>query len=127
MLYIFLLQHDPAVPFEPDVLDRHFAFAAEARANGAYVYSEALGGGESATTVRVRGERAIITDGPFAETKEVFGGFYVLDCKDLDEALEYAAKMPDAVSGSTEVRPVVGVPGWHYSIAADRERLPLGA
>ena len=71
MLYMFLLQHDPALPFDPEILDRHFAFA--------------------------------------------------------DEALAWAEKMPDAVSGSTEVRPIVGVPGWNYAVAAARERLPMSA
>jgi hypothetical protein len=54
------------------------------------------------------------------ETKEVFGGFYILDCKDLDEALDYAARIPNAESAGVEVRPIVNVPGWEYATAADR-------
>ncbi len=61
-----------------------------------------------ATTVRVRDGKTLTTDGPFAETKEQFGGYYVLDCKDLDQAIEMAAKIPTARGGSIEVRPLMG-------------------
>lgn len=60
----------------------------------------------TATTVRVRDGKTLTTDGPFVETKEQFGGFYLLDCKDLDQAIELAAKIPTARVGSIEVRPV---------------------
>ena len=73
----------------------HFAFADEARSRGAYVASEAIGGTAVATTVHVDDGKTVITDGPFAEAKEVMGGFYILDCKDMDEALEFAAKIPE--------------------------------
>jgi hypothetical protein len=62
---------------------------------------------ESATTVRVRDEDLQITDGPFATTKEVLGGYYLLRCRDLDEALRHAARFPTARYGSVEVRPVM--------------------
>ena len=62
---------------------------------------------KAATTVRVRGGKTETTDGPFAETKEQLGGYYILDCKDLDEALAYAARIPSAASGSIEVRPIM--------------------
>jgi hypothetical protein len=71
-----------------------------------------LGGGErlrpttSATTVRVRDGEVLTSDGPFAETKEQMGGFYLVDCKDLDEAIEVASKIPGAQHGSIEVRPI---------------------
>ena len=65
----------------------------------------------SATTVRVRDDERVITDGPFAETKEQLGGFYVLECKDLDEALDWAARCPGALYGSIEVRPIPDFPG----------------
>ena len=61
----------------------------------------------SATTVRVRDGEAELTDGPFAVTKEVLAGYYVLECADLDEALHHAARMPTARYGSVEVRPIV--------------------
>ena len=59
-----------------------------------------------ATTVRVRDGEVITSDGPFAETKEQIGGYYVVDCKDLDEAIEVAAKIPGARLGTIEVRPI---------------------
>jgi hypothetical protein len=64
---------------------------------------------ETATTVRVRDGEALVTDGPFAETAEQLGGYYVLDCVDLDEALTYAARCPFAAEGSVEVRPIMEV------------------
>ncbi len=64
----------------------------------------------TATTVRVRGDETLSTDGPFAETKEQLGGFYIVDCKDLDEAIETAAKIPGALDGSIEVRPIMEFP-----------------
>jgi hypothetical protein len=60
----------------------------------------------TATTVRVRDGKTLTTDGPFAETKEQFGGYYLLECKDLDQAIELAAKIPSAKHGSIEVRPL---------------------
>ncbi len=61
----------------------------------------------TATTVRVRSGRTLTTDGPFAETKEQLGGYYLLNCKDLDEAIEIAVKIPAATSGSIEIRPLM--------------------
>src|SRR3982750_4682343 len=61
----------------------------------------------TATTVRVRDGERLLTDGPYAETKEQLGGFYLLECKDLDEAIEWASKIPGAETGSVEVRPVM--------------------
>ena len=61
----------------------------------------------TATTVRVRDGQRLVIDGPFAETKEQLGGYYLLECKDLDEAIEWAAKIPGARSGSIEVRPIM--------------------
>jgi hypothetical protein len=68
---------------------------------------EALLPSSTATTVRVRGGERLITDGPFAETKEQLGGFYLLDCADLDEAIAYAARIPGAQAGSIEIRPIM--------------------
>ncbi len=67
---------------------------------------------ESATSVRVRGDEVEITDGPFAVTKEVLAGYYVLDCADLDEALEQAARLPMARWATVEVRPVMPADEW---------------
>ncbi|MEA2577384.1 MAG: hypothetical protein QOD78_972 [Chloroflexota bacterium] len=73
---------------------------------GAMRAGEALQPIASATTVRVRDGQTIATDGPFAETKEVLGGFYLVEAADLDEAIAYAAMIPGAVHGSIEVRPI---------------------
>ena len=124
MLYMFLLhwneQDSPVAPEQ--AIGEHFAFAHEARAGGAYVASEAIGGTAVATTVRVRDGKTMVTDGPFAEAKEVMGGFYILDCKDLDEALDYAARIPDAKWAGVEIRPIMHVPGWDYGATAGYSR-----
>ena len=72
---------------------------------------EGLQPSSAATTVRVRDGERVLTDGPFAETKEQLGGFYLLDCDNLDEAIDWAAKIPGAGHGSVEVRPVMNYEG----------------
>jgi hypothetical protein len=74
---------------------------------GVMVAGDALHPGASATTVRVRDGETQLTDGPFAETKETLGGYYLIDVPDLDTALAYAARVPNVTYGSVEVRPVV--------------------
>lgn len=81
------------------------------RASGHLIDARPLQSATRAVTVRVRQGRPAVTDGPFAETKEQLGGYYLLDCKDLDEALAWAAKIPDARYGSIEVRPLMVIPG----------------
>jgi hypothetical protein len=76
------------------------------RERGLLVAAEALQPVETATTVRVRNGKVTMTDGPFAETKEQLAGFYLVDARDLNEALQIAAKIPPAREGSVEVRPV---------------------
>ncbi len=76
------------------------------RKSGHCIASEALQPVQTATTVRVRNGKVIITDGPFAETKEQLAGFYLVEAKDLDEAIQLAAKIPPATVGSVEVRPI---------------------
>jgi hypothetical protein len=83
------------------------AFTEDIRQRGLYAAGEALHPTSSATTVRVRAGKTISTDGPFAETKEQLGGFYIVDCKDLDEAIQTAAKIPTARNGSIEIRPIM--------------------
>jgi hypothetical protein len=84
--------------FTKDIIDR-----------GLMKGGEALQPTATATTVRVREGDTLTTDGPFAETKDQLGGFYLVDCKDLDEAIEVAARIPDARRGSIEVRPIMDV------------------
>lgn len=95
------------------VMDEYNEFGQKAGAAGVIAGGEALHDTPTATTVRVEGGKGgdvIRTDGPFAETKEVLGGFYLLDCADLDEALEWAAQIPGAWHGKVEVRPVIEFP-----------------
>ena len=81
-------------------------FMDEMNSRGVLQSGERLRPTSDATTVRVREGETLTTDGPFAETKEQVGGFYLVDCKDLDEAIEIAAKIPGAAHGSIEVRPI---------------------
>ena len=73
---------------------------------GVMVHGDGLQDIETATSLRIRGGKTETMDGPFAETKERLGGYYILDCKDLDEALKYAALIPSAAYGTIEVRPL---------------------
>jgi hypothetical protein len=82
------------------------AFGAEVGARGVLQGGERLRPTTDATTVRVSGGEVLVSDGPFAETKEQMGGFYLIDCKDLDEAIEIASKVPAAQHGTIEVRPI---------------------
>jgi hypothetical protein len=97
--------------FTPDerqaAMQAWMEFETEVAAAGLLVSNEALYPVTNATTVRVRDGKRLIADGPFAETHEQLGGYYVLDCKDLDEAIGWAAKMPGAKYGTVEVRPVM--------------------
>ena len=89
------------------VFQAYGTFTEELEKSGAMVGGNALQPTETATTVRVRNDETLTTDGPFAETKEQLGGYYLLDCKDLDDALNWAARIPEAKTGSIEVRSVV--------------------
>ena len=84
----------------------YMAWGEEMGARGVLQGGERLRPTTSATTVRVRDGETLTSDGPFAETKEQMGGFYLVDCKDLDEAIEVAARIPGAQHGSIEVRPI---------------------
>ena len=87
------------------------AFTNEVKDRGLYEAGEALHPTSSATTVRVRDEQVVTTDGPYAETKEALGGFYLVNARDLDEAIELAAKIPGAKHGAIEVRPIFDFAG----------------
>jgi hypothetical protein len=88
-------------------MGEYFAFTEGIKKSGHYVGGEALHPVQMATTVRVRDGKTLTTDGPFAETKEQLGGFYLIEAKDLNDAIQIAAKIPSARIGSVEVRPVV--------------------
>ena len=91
-------QFQEYMSFTKDIVDR-----------GIYHGGEALQSISTATTVRVRDGETLSTDGPFAETKEQLGGFYLVEAKDLDEAIEVAARIPDVRRGSIEVRPIMEI------------------
>jgi hypothetical protein len=84
--------------------ERYRAFADEARAAGKLADGSELATTSAATTVRVRGDETIVTDGPFVETKEALGGYFVLEAESLDEAVALAARIPAAEHGAVEVR-----------------------
>ena len=113
MKYAFTIYVDEskrASASEEDVQAMTQAYGAvtqEMNEKGVFVAGDGLYPTQTATTVRVRDGGRDVTDGPFAETKEQLGGFYVLDVKDLDEAIEWAAKIPGSQFGSVEIRPVM--------------------
>ena len=82
------------------------ALTAALRESGAYVGGNQLQPTSSAATVRIREGESVVTDGPFAETKEQLGGYYLIDAKDLNDAIQVASRIPGAKTGSIEVRPV---------------------
>jgi hypothetical protein len=96
------------------------AFTADVKARGLFQAGEALTPTSTATTVRVVNGETVTTDGPFAETKEALGGFYLIEARDLDEAIETAAKIPGASFGSIEVRPIWELPA-DYAMAGASE------
>ena len=100
-------------------MSEYAAFGEEMGRRGVLQGGERLRPTTDATTVRVRDGEVLTSDGPFAETKEQIGGYYVVDCKDLDEAIEIAAKIPGARDGSIEVRPI-----WEIVDARSRPRSP---
>ena len=112
MRYMLLIYTDPAASAEqpPDageaMMGEYQAFTEKIVASGEMVSGDPLQGTETATSVRVRDGRTSTTDGPFAETKEVLGGYYLVDVADLDRATELAAQIPGARTGTVEVRPI---------------------
>ena len=101
------------------VMDRWDAYSKDSVQKGVFVAGEALQPTETASTVRIKeGEAPTVTDGPFTESKEQLGGFYVFECKDLDEALEWAKRIPFR-DGHVEVRPVMDFSEFGYESPAE--------
>ena len=90
-----------------EVFGAYGTFTEELQSSGKMVGGDALQPIATATSVRVRDGKSLTTDGPFAETKEVLGGYYIVDVESIDEALEWGAKVPGAKYGTIEVRPIV--------------------
>lgn len=113
MKYLLLIyQNEAAHAARPEAertaeFGDYMAFNQETRAAGQYIAGQALQPVETATTVRIRDGKTLTTDGPFAETKEQLGGFYMVQAKDLDEAMALAARIPAAKTGCIEVRPIM--------------------
>jgi hypothetical protein len=110
MLLIYGAQdiEDARSPEEAEALMNEYGgFSEMLQSRNAMLSGEALHPTTTATTVRVRDGKTLTTDGPFAETKEQLGGYYVVEAKDIEEAIEFASKIPNARDGSVEVRPVM--------------------
>ena len=113
MQYMLLIYNDPSgwesmsEAEQGAIYGAYGTFTEELRASGKLVSADALQPTSTATSIRVRDGETMTTDGPFAETKEVLGGYYLIDVETLDEALEWGAKIPGATYGTVEVRPVV--------------------
>jgi len=112
MEYALLIYNDETIVprMEPGERDELFAayraYSTALRESDSYRGSVKLGSTASATSVRARNGRALTTDGPFAETKEQLAGLFIVECENLDEALERAARLPGARLGTIEVRPI---------------------
>jgi hypothetical protein len=128
MKYLLLLHGDESrwAELTPEdlqaVMDEYAALDREMRAAGVRLSGEALDPSSSATTVRVRDGEPALSDGPFAETREQIGGFYLLECADLDEAARWAAKIPAARDGAIEIRPVMDYEAYGYPSDAEAEQ-----
>jgi hypothetical protein len=111
MQYMCLIYDDESTTLPDDERNAVFAeygsFTESIKDSGNYVAGDALQPTSTATTVRIRDGKTMVTDGPFAETKEQLGGYYLVEAKDVDEALKIAERIPSARYGSIEVRPVV--------------------
>jgi hypothetical protein len=127
MRYVLLLYGDESqwTDASPEdiqrAMDAYQAFDAEVTKSGAYVAGEGLEATNAATTLRYRDKEAVLSDGPFAETREALGGFYVLECRDLDEAVAWAKKVPEVYDGAVEIRPVMNYEALGYE-HADAEK-----
>jgi len=114
MKYMLLVYLDEAAMSEPERQECYVKSAQltqELHSCGQYLDAAPLHPVATATSVRVREGKPLVTDGPFAETREQLGGFYLINAKDLDEAIKIAARIPPACVGTIEIRPVMEIPG----------------
>ncbi|MEM7440354.1 MAG: YciI family protein [Pseudomonadota bacterium] len=110
LIYSPPMENEPTEPGTPEfeaMMAPWIAFNEMVEKAGVSLGGDALLPVQTATTVRVRGGKTEMMDGPFAETKEQLGGYYIFECKDLDEALKYASQIPVHEYGSVEVRPIM--------------------
>jgi len=114
MKYMLLVYYDEQALSETEreqCYGESAQLAQELHSNGQYLAANPLHPTAMATSVRVRNGKRLVTDGPFAETREQLGGYFLVDAKDLDEAIGVAARIPMALKGTVEIRPVVEIPG----------------
>jgi hypothetical protein len=111
MLMIYMDEHAMSQTEREHCYKESTALAHELKANGQFVATSPLQPVSTATSVRVREGKRLVTDGPFAETREQFGGYFMIDAKDLDAAIGIAARIPGARVGTVEIRPVIEIPG----------------
>ena len=112
MLLIYLDEQNPLSESErQECYKESTALAQELHSNGQYLGANPLQPTSMATSVRVRNGKRLVTDGPFAETREQLGGYFLIEGKNLDEAIAIAARIPMARKGTVEVRPVIDIPG----------------
>jgi hypothetical protein len=116
LIYVAEATEPPPAEVMQAEMEAYGAFTEDIRARGLMQAGEALEPTTTATTVRVQDGRTLTTDGPYAETKEALGGFYLVDARDLDEAIELAARIPAAKHGAIEVRPI-----WEQAAAVEAE------
>ncbi len=110
MLMIYAHEPDWAAATEAEraqVMREHDELMDDLKRGGKYRSCAALEATVSATTIRVRAGETLVSDGPFAETKEQFGGYYIVDARDLDDAMAIAARIPTARTGAVEIRPII--------------------
>lgn len=114
MKYMLLIYLDEKALSETERQDCYVEstqLAHQLHSNGQYLAANPLHPTSMATSVRVRDGKRLVTDGPFAETREQLGGYFLIDAKNLDEAIAIAAKIPMARKGTVEIRPLVEIPG----------------
>jgi hypothetical protein len=108
LIFVDEAQFDSLPKIEQDsYVNKHFAFNDELREGGYFIVAQALQSIETAVTIRVSNGKVSVTDGPFAETKEQLRGFYLIEARDLNEAIRLASNIPSARLGSVEVRPIL--------------------
>ncbi len=111
MLLIYIGEQSLSETERQDCYVESTQLAHQIKSSGQYLAANPLHPISMATSVRVRNGKRFVTDGPFAETREQLGGYFLIDAKDLDEAIDIAARIPMARKGTVEIRPVVEIPG----------------
>jgi len=111
MLLIYLDENALSESQRNECYEKSAGVARELHSHGKYLLASPLQPTATATSVRVRDGKTLVTDGPFAETREQLGGFYLIDARDLDEAIAIAGRIPPVNFGTIEIRPILEIPG----------------